>query len=248
MDHYSRLGVAKNATTDDIKKAYRRLASVNHPDRGGNTADFQKIQQAYDILSDQKKRRAYDLSTPTAAQVGNGFDPRTYARPNRLYTVNVSVSLEQVARGDTINIQVSTHTGIEYFSIRIPAAAESSQRYTFDGLMSDGTLQVMFVIRDHVRLTRRKLDIEETKNINVLELLVGTKVLTKDVWGTEFEITIPPFSKLGSKFRIAGRGMKTESGKTGDHYVLIQGVLPDTISDDLQHLLEKEYKGITNDI
>jgi hypothetical protein len=42
--------------------------------------------------------------------------------------------------------------------------------------------------------------------------------------------------------------MKTESGKTGDHYVLIQGVLPDTISDDLQHLLEKEYKGITNDI
>ena len=41
MDHYHTLGVAKTATPEEIKKAYRRLASLNHPDKGGDTAAFQ---------------------------------------------------------------------------------------------------------------------------------------------------------------------------------------------------------------
>jgi curved DNA-binding protein CbpA len=60
MDHYQTLGVAKNATPDEIKKAYRKLAAQHHPDRGGDTAQFQKIQQAYDILSDPAKRAQHD--------------------------------------------------------------------------------------------------------------------------------------------------------------------------------------------
>ena len=45
-DHYQTLGVAKNATPDEIKKAYRRLAAIHHPDKGGDTAEFQKVQAA----------------------------------------------------------------------------------------------------------------------------------------------------------------------------------------------------------
>jgi DnaJ-class molecular chaperone len=52
MDHYSTLGVNKNAAPDEIKKAFRKLASQHHPDKGGNTAKFQEIQVAYDTLSD----------------------------------------------------------------------------------------------------------------------------------------------------------------------------------------------------
>ncbi len=59
-DHYATLGVAKTATADDIKRAFRKLASQHHPDKGGDTARFQQIQAAYDVLGNEAKRRAYD--------------------------------------------------------------------------------------------------------------------------------------------------------------------------------------------
>jgi DnaJ-class molecular chaperone len=64
MDHYNTLGVAKNASPDEIKKAYRKLASQHHPDKGGDKAKFQEIQVAYDTLSDTNKRQQYDNPAP----------------------------------------------------------------------------------------------------------------------------------------------------------------------------------------
>ena len=52
MDYYSILGVAKNASSDEIKKAYRKLASQHHPDKGGDKNKFQEVQAAYEVLSD----------------------------------------------------------------------------------------------------------------------------------------------------------------------------------------------------
>jgi molecular chaperone DnaJ len=58
---YDTLGVPKNASADEIKKAYRKLAREHHPDAsGGDEARFKEIQGAYDVLSDSEKRQAYD--------------------------------------------------------------------------------------------------------------------------------------------------------------------------------------------
>ena len=57
---YETLGVAKNASADEIKKAYRKLAREHHPDQGGDEAKFKEIQGAYDVLSDPEKRQQYD--------------------------------------------------------------------------------------------------------------------------------------------------------------------------------------------
>lgn len=72
-DYYDILGVSKNATDDEIKKAYRRLALKHHPDKeGGNEAKFKEINEAYQVLSDKQKRVQYDQFGSTFDQAGAG--------------------------------------------------------------------------------------------------------------------------------------------------------------------------------
>ena len=71
-DHYAALGVARTATADEIKRAFRRLASQHHPDKGGDTQKFQTIQAAYDTLGDVAKRSQYDNPQPQFGGFGGG--------------------------------------------------------------------------------------------------------------------------------------------------------------------------------
>ncbi|MDD5739016.1 MAG: molecular chaperone DnaJ [Candidatus Pacebacteria bacterium] len=60
VDYYTILGVNKNASNEDIKKAYRKLAHQYHPDKGGDSEKFKQISEAYQVLSNQEKRAQYD--------------------------------------------------------------------------------------------------------------------------------------------------------------------------------------------
>lgn len=80
-DYYKILGVSKNATENEIKKAFHKLALVNHPDKGGDKDKFQKINIAYEVLSDPNKRNAYDnpqqqqFFHPFGTNFSGGFNP-----------------------------------------------------------------------------------------------------------------------------------------------------------------------------
>lgn len=69
-DYYKILGVERNASEEEIKKAFRKLAHVYHPDKsGGDEAKFKEASEAYSVLSDKKKRAQYD----TFGSAGGGF-------------------------------------------------------------------------------------------------------------------------------------------------------------------------------
>src|SRR5438128_6732796 len=82
-DYYKILGVGKNATDEEIKKAYRKLARKYHPDRnpGDKQAEerFKEISQAHDVLSDAEKRKAYDRGTGPFGGFAGGFDPSSFS-------------------------------------------------------------------------------------------------------------------------------------------------------------------------
>lgn len=59
-DYYEVLGVGKNASADELKKAFRRAAIKHHPDKGGDEAKFKEVNEAYEVLKDTSKRQRYD--------------------------------------------------------------------------------------------------------------------------------------------------------------------------------------------
>lgn len=73
-DYYKILGVPRTATTAEIKKAFRKLARTHHPDAGGDEAKFKEINEAYEVLSDDKKRELYDqYGTANENQIPQGW-------------------------------------------------------------------------------------------------------------------------------------------------------------------------------
>jgi curved DNA-binding protein len=154
MDYYQTLGIARDASQDDIKKAFRKLASQHHPDKGGDTAMFQKIQEAYATLSDPQKKQQYDNPSPFGTNAdgswkeagvppgfeqffhqfgpdlgsifGNHFGQR---RPrNRNVNLETEITLEEACRGKEIIASYRLSNNQERtFEVKIPPG-------THDGL------------------------------------------------------------------------------------------------------------------
>jgi molecular chaperone DnaJ len=82
-DYYDVLGVPDTASSDDIVRAYRRLAREHHPDRNpvGGSARFQEVRHAYDVIGDPERRRAYDATRAGSIPAGARRIPVNYRSP-----------------------------------------------------------------------------------------------------------------------------------------------------------------------
>lgn len=140
-DFYEILGVARNASEDELKKAYRKLAMKHHPDRNPDDAQaeekFKEAKEAYEILTDARKRSAYDQfghagvdSSAAAAGAGAGRSAdfsdifsdvfgdifgggrggaRSAAHSGADLRYNLTLSLEDAVRGTTVKVRIPTH-------------------------------------------------------------------------------------------------------------------------------------------
>ena len=121
---YDVLGVPKDVSETDLKKAYKKLAIKHHPDKGGNEETFKKISEAYSILSDSDKRKKYDMfgtydenamqmpdmndifqnifGSGAASFFGHGNQQQQQQQKGRNKAVTLKVSLEEVYCGKAI--------------------------------------------------------------------------------------------------------------------------------------------------
>lgn len=254
MDHYQTLGVAKTATPDEIKKAYRKLASKHHPDKGGDTATFQKIQVAYDTLSDPQKRQAYDNPQPQFQQGQDGFPGFSFhfgqgapfqdifemfrqqhgqqaqQRRPQVFRTSVVVSLEQVYNGDEHIIQLQTPKQTHTVRINIPKGVHDGGQVRLDNVVDDASLLVEFRIHNHLKYDRHGNDLVCNHPISVLDLIVGTSFEFTTISGKTLEVTVKPKTQPHMQLKIAGHGMPINGTSAyGDQIILLKPFIPDTI-------------------
>jgi DnaJ-class molecular chaperone len=260
MDHYQTLGVAKNATQDEIKKAYRRLAGIHHPDKGGDTAQFQKIQSAYEILSDPNKKQQYDNPNPFGQGMHHGFNmhgfpggfsfsmgginiddifgqmfgdqrgPHRPQTPN--YRTTVVVTLEDIYNGSEKTLQFNDHTGQKTVKISVPKGAENGTTMRYDNLIKDAILLVEFRIQPHNKFEREGPNLFTVYDIDIFDLIVGTTFKLTSISGKTIEVIVPPKTQPGQKMRVSGEGLPISLGY-GDLFILLKPYIPDIIDNRL---------------
>ena len=190
-DPYEVLGVSKNATADEIKKAFRKASHQHHPDKGGDAARFKEINQAYQILSDPQKRAQYDRfgsAGPAGAggpqggnPFGGGFDfnfgggggfgdifEDLFSSAFATVQAEVQISPAQAVLGATIPLRFEN----EKLDLEIPAGTQDGQAIVFRGKgrqtrRGRGDLQVVIRIVMPRRLSRRERELwEELKRLS----------------------------------------------------------------------------------
>ncbi|MFK7780073.1 MAG: DnaJ domain-containing protein, partial [Candidatus Gracilibacteria bacterium] len=213
-NYYDTLGVGKNASDTEIKKAYRKQAMKYHPDRNaGDKAAESKIKEintAYDILGDSKKKKQYDTfgsagGNPFGGGAGGGYSSQGFGGFEDIFG----------GMGGT-----SSRGGETTFNMED----------LFGGSMGGGFGGQQSTRQKTQAKKPVNLDFEKTYEIPIFDLILGCKIEVKGVYGNTAKLKIPPSTKPGKKFRVKGFGKK-EPGKEGNLIVKVEALMPKNISE-----------------
>jgi curved DNA-binding protein len=246
QNHYQTLGVNKDANADEIKRAYRRLASQHHPDKGGDVAKFQEIEQAYRTLSDPQARAQYDNPGFQGQRFGHpgnqGFDFQSifdvfgarFHHPHQQRTqqarMSLWITLVDVAQAGKKTISVGTQQGTMTVEIEIPRGIDDGDTVQYPGIGPGGMdLVITFRIHPNPQWSRRDQHLSTDYTMSVWDLILGTEIQVRDILGSTLSLTIPPGTQPGTTFRLRNRGLASRSGSSGDLFVRVQATIPDNI-------------------
>jgi curved DNA-binding protein len=255
-DYYSILGVPRTATDDEIKQAYRRLASQHHPDKGGDTQRFQEIQQAYATLSDPQQRQAYDNPRPNInIDFGDGgfnfadimsvfAQSRFGAHPRRNHLrLSLWIELEDVARGGPRTISLGTPEGTRMIEINIPRGIDDGDNVQYPGLGPNGSdIVINFRVRPRPGWQRNGSQIMTEITVSIWDLLIGGTCTVTDLNGDAVSITVPANTQPDTMLRVRGHGVpEKNSTRRGDLIVKLKARLPASVSTELREHISREH-------
>lgn len=239
-NHYQTLGVERTASAEDIKRAYRKLAGQHHPDRGGDTAKFQTIQAAYDVLGDPGKRQQYDNPAPQFSggapfdfdNIFNMFGARFQqpGQPQQQVRMSLWITLADVAQGGRRTVSLGNMT----VEIEIPLGINDGDNVQYANLGPGGTnLIVNYRIHPHPRWQRQALNLTQDETVLIWDLILGGELPVRDIQGNTLNMMVPAGTQPGTMLRLKGRGLRNRQGDVGDLFVRIQARLPDHIPQEL---------------
>src|SRR6201985_445657 len=216
-DYYQIMGVARTATADEIKKAYRRLARKYHPDVSKEKdaeKKFKEVQEAYEVLKDPEKRAAYDQLGSDYKQGqqfrpppdwGSGFEFRGGPRQGRARAGGAQTE-EAFEDAEGFSDFFSSLFGARGFSGGAGAGFGGAGART---------------ARDHH--ARVDIDLEEAYSGTTRTLELKRPDLkpdgTLDLKTHTVKVTIPAGVTEGQLIRLAGQGEQSQGGRAGDLYL-----------------------------
>lgn len=194
--YYEVLGVGKKASTDEIKKAFKKLARQHHPDAGGDEAVFKEISEAYEVLSDEKKRGEYDTMLkyggfPAAGGAAAAGAPFAWGGRGGSWTVS-----DVGGGGDFSSIG-------DIFSRMAAGEGAFGTEWEFG------------------KKRERGQDVQVTLELSFEEAFSGTSkrvtVKSSDGSNQTIDVNVPEGAVEGGKLRYKGKGMAGKyGGKDGD--------------------------------
>ena len=246
-DYYVTLGVPRTATPDEIKRAFRKLASQHHPDKGGDTAKFQAIQAAYDTLGDADKRAAYDNPAPQFSgfpggaqfnsmhdifsMFGQGFPGQQRRNHVRM---SLWVTLRDVASGGRRPVSISTGQGQSTVEIEIPLGLNDNDSIQYSGLAPGGQdLVITFRIQPDATWQRSALNLATEQTVSIWDLILGGDLVVRSITGESLTVTIPVNTQPGTVLRLRAQGLRDQQGRRGDIHVKLAARIPQPVPPEL---------------
>ena len=247
-NYYQILGVEKSASADEIKRAFRRLASQHHPDKGGDTTQFQEIQEAYSVLGDDAKRAEYDNPRPQFSGFpgGGGFNMHDIfgqmfgqqfgQQPPRRNHVRMTVwiTLAEVAQGGSRAVNVSTTAGSTTVAIEVPQGIEDGDNVQYGGVAPGGMdLVVQFRVQPNSQWRRDGLNLHTEHRVSIWDMILGADVEVQNILGHSLVVRVPAGTQPGTVMRLRGHGIPNRNGQRGDLMVRVQAQIPKTIAPEI---------------
>lgn len=239
-DYYKVLGVAKDATADEIKKAYRKLAKSNHPDStGGDKAKesrFKDISNAYDVLGDAKKRSLYDQIRAQGGGIPRGFGggggvytsqgpgPGVFDLGD-LFSQFFSQGGPTGGRGNRVRVE---HVDFDDEGPTVRQRASGGRRRA---PVEDPPPEQKAKASDGTPLEVKGADVYSDVRIAFDRAILGTVATVSTIDG-KAEVKIPPGTSSGKKLRLRGKGITDRAGRSGDHYITVQIDVPGHLDED----------------